>query len=148
MKKLFILCFVVAALVACKKDKFKTEPQVEIKSFGPKDVFNKDVFTFRATVRDKEGDLQDSVRLVRKYYSGSTLFIVDTLPYYIKSFNFPDKQTIEIVAQFSYGELRQDYIFQNLLLQDRDFVVGIIVRDRAGNKSSYVESDRIVLHKF
>jgi hypothetical protein len=149
MKKLFILCSLVAVFTGCKKDKFKTEPQVEIKSLSPKDVFNKDVFTLKTIIRDQEGDLQDSVRLVRKFFTGSTLLRVDTLPFYIKDFSFPDKQTIELDAQFSYGDLsRSDCIFLNLLAQDQDFAVGVIVRDRAGHKSTYVESEKIRLHKF
>ncbi|MGZ8545679.1 MAG: hypothetical protein ACXWV0_10300 [Flavisolibacter sp.] len=148
MKKILPFLVVVMAVFACSKDKFKTEPQVEIKSLGPAEVRKGELFSLRAIVRDKEGDLQDSVLLVRKRFAGNTQLTVDTLRYDISNFNFPDKNVIEVTAVFSYGELRDGYIFANLESQDRDFAVGIIVRDKAGNRSEYVESDRIVLKQL
>ncbi|MGZ5286920.1 MAG: hypothetical protein ACXWB9_07040 [Flavisolibacter sp.] len=148
MKKILPFLVVVMAVFACSKDKFKTEPQVEIKSLGPAEVRKGELFSLRAIVRDKEGDLQDSVLLVRKRFAGNTQLTVDTLRYDISNFNFPDKNVIEVTAIFSYGELRDGYIFANLESQDRDFAVGIIVRDKAGHRSEYVESDRIVLKQL
>ena len=148
MKKLLVLTVVVLALVACSKDKFKTEPQVEILSLGPSEVNKGEIFTFRAQVRDKEGDLQDSVLLVRKRFAGNVELTVDTLRYDISSFAFPDKSIIEVSAVFSYGEIRDSYIFANLENQDREFAVGIIVRDKAGNRSEYQESGKILLKQL
>ena len=148
MKKILVLIVIVSAIVGCSKDKFKTEPQVEIKSLGPSEVNKGQLFTFRAVVRDKEGDLQDSVLLVRKRFSGGIELTVDTLRYDISSFTFPDKSVIEVSAIFSYGELRDGYIFANLEAQDREFAVGIIVRDNAGHRSEYQESDKILLKRL
>jgi hypothetical protein len=148
MKRIIIFCVLVSVLVACSKDKFKTEPQVEIKSFGPSEVHKGEVFSLRATVRDNEGDLQDSLFLIRKRWSGTTLLSHDTIPFRIADFNFPDNKKIEIQALFSYGELKDNYLFANLESQDRQFSLGVIVRDKAGHKSSYVESDKIVLKKL
>ena len=136
------------AFFACSKDKFKTEPQVEIKSLGPDEVNKGEIITFRAIVRDKEGDLQGNVKLVRKRFTGNVQISVDTLPYSIANFGFPDKSVIEVTAQFSYGELRDGYIFANLENQDREFSVGIIVEDKAGHESEYKESDKILLKKL
>ena len=136
------------AVFACSKDKFKTEPQVEIKSLAPSEVRKGELFSLRAIVRDKEGDLQDSVLLVRKRFAGNTQPTVDTLRDDISNFTFPDKNVIEVTAVFSYGELRDGYIFANLESQDRDFAVGIIVRDKAGHRSEYVESEKIVLKQL
>ncbi len=148
MKKLLPFLIVVMAVFACSKDKFKTEPQVEIKSLAPSEVRKGELFSLRAIVRDKEGDLQDSVLLVRKRFAGNTQLTVDTLRYDISNFTFPDKNVIEVTAVFSYGELRDGYIFANLESQDRDFAVGIIVRDKAGHRSEYVESEKIVLKQL
>lgn len=143
------LCVVMAlALVACRKDKFKSEPQVEIKSLGPDVVQKGQLFTLRAEVTDKEGDLQDSVLLVRKRFAGNVQLTVDTLRYNLFDFNFPDKQTIEVSAIFSYGELIDGAIFANLESQDRQFAVGMIVRDKAGNRSNYAESNKITLKRL
>jgi hypothetical protein len=148
MKRLLVFCVVVLALIGCDKDKFKTEPQVEIKSLAPDEVNKGELFTFRAIVRDQEGDLQDSVLLVRKRFSGGTQLTVDTLRYYIGNLAFPDKSVIEVSAIFSYGELRDGYIFANLESQDREFALGIIVRDKAGHRSEYQESDKILLKRL
>lgn len=148
MKKILVLAVVVVGLFACNKDKFKTEPQVEIKSLAPSEVRKGDIITFRAVVTDKEGDLQDSVLLVRKRFAGNTVLTTDTLRYNISSFSFPDKSIIEVTALFSYGELRDGYIFANLENQDREFAVGIIVRDKAGHRSEYQESERILLKQL
>ena len=148
MKKILVLAVVVVGLFACNKDKFKTEPQVEIKSLAPSEVRKGDIITFRAVVTDKEGDLQDSVLLVRKRFAGNTVLTTDTLRYNISSFSFPDKSIIEVTALFSYGELRDGYIFGNLENQDREFAVGIIVRDKAGHRSEYQESERILLKQL
>ena len=148
MKKLLVFSVIALALISCGKDKFKTDPQVEIKSLAPSEVNKGELFTFRAVVRDQEGDLQDSVLLVRKRFTGATLLTVDTLRYDISSFAFPDKTVIEISAVFSYGEFRDGYIFANLENQDREFALGIIVRDKAGHRSEYQESDKILLKRL
>jgi hypothetical protein len=148
MKRLLLFSVLILALVACDKDKFKTEPQVEIKSFGPSEVNKGEFFTFRAVVRDQEGDLLDSVLLVRKRFNGNVELTVDTLPYSTSNFGNPVKTVIEVSAVFSYGELRDGYIFANLENQDREFALGIIVKDKAGHRSEYVESDKIVLKQL
>ena len=149
MKRFFVFAFLVLSLLACDKDKFKTEPQVEIKSLSPSEVRKGDIFSLRAVIRDKEGDLQDSVYLVRKRFNGNTLLgLPDTLRYNISVFGFPNKSELELEAVFSYGELRDGTIFANLEGADRNFAVGVIVRDKAGNKSEYVESEKIVLKKL
>jgi len=149
MKRILVFCVVATVIFGCGKDNFKTEPTVEIKSIDPDVVQKGQFFTLRAIVRDKEGDLQDSVILVTKRYSGDILLgIPDTLKYSIKEFGSPIRTEVEVSAVFSYGELRDGFIFQNLENSDRDFAVGIIVTDNAGHRSAYVESKKILLKKF
>ena len=147
MKRIFVSIVLASVLFACSKDKFKTEPQVEIKSFGPDEVHKGELFTLRVEVTDKEGDVQDSVLLVRKRYNAGVALPADTLRYTIKDFHAPIKTRIEISAEFSYGELRDNYIFQNPEVKDTEVSIGIIVRDRAGNRSNYAESHKILLKK-
>ncbi len=147
MKRLIIFCALATVIFACDKDKFKTEPSVEIKSLSPDEVRKGQLITLRAIVRDKEGDTKDSVFLVRKVFTGA-LVKVDTLRYTLKEFGSPFKSEIELNAVFSYGELRDGFIFQNLENSDKEFAVGIIVRDTSGHKSPYVESNKIVLKKL
>jgi hypothetical protein len=148
MNKVLAFLILVVSLTACDKDKFKTEPQVEIKSLSPESVQKGQIFSLNATVRDQEGDLQDSILLVRKRFNNTTLLSVDTMRFYIGTLPFPDKSEIEVQALFSYGELRDNTIFMNLESADRNLVVGVIARDKAGHRSAYVESAPIVLKKL
>lgn len=146
MKKIAVLLFAVTALFACSKDKFKTVPQVEIKSFGPKEVFNDGTFTLRAVVRDKEGDLKDTITFYRKYFNSSNVLVKQDslLKYNLDNFGFPEHDEIEVQLQFSYIEQRQGYILQNSE-PNKQLAIGIVVKDKAGNRSDYVETDKITL---
>jgi hypothetical protein len=148
MKRFFVFCVLLSSLAACNKDKFKTQPQVTINSLNPSEVTKGQIFTLNATVTDQEGDLQNKVLLVRKRYTGAALLSVDTVSYDVSTLGFPTKQQIEISAIFSYGNLQQGAIFQNLETVDRNFAVGVIVIDAAGNRSDYVESNQILLKKL
>lgn len=148
MKNFFVFCALAVTLIACTKNKFKTQPQIEIKSLSPSQVYKGTIFNFKAIVRDKEGDLKDSVLLVRKRFNGSNLLTVDTIRYSLKKFAFPAKPEIEINAQFSYGELRDGTIFENLENTDTNLAIGIVITDQAGHRSDYAESGKIVLKKL
>lgn len=135
-------------LAGCTKDKFKTEPQVEIRSISPEEARKGNIITVTADVRDKEGDLHDSVLVVRKWFSGTNLLVRDTQRFYIGGLAFPVKQQIELQVLFAYGEIRDDALYIPLEQVDRGFAVGLIVRDKAGNRSPYVESKTITLKKL
>ena len=150
MKNISVLFLAVIALVSCDKDKFKTQPQVEIKSFGPSVIPNKGTFALRAIVRDKEGDLKDTITFYRKYFNGATMVKQDSfLKYNLDNFGFPKNDEIEVQLLFSYGEDRSPtYLLQNTeVAGDRELAIGIVVKDKAGNRSEYVESGKILLKK-
>lgn len=148
MKKILLFLGVITALTACNKDKFKTEPQVEIKSISPNQVNKGQFLKVTATIRDKEGDLQDSLLVVRKWFTGGTLSNKDTLRYTLGSMGFPSKTQIDVEVIFAYGELVDGTIYLPLEQVDREFAAGFIMRDKAGNKSEYVESKTVTLKKL
>lgn len=151
MKKLFILFVVVVALSACSKGNFETKPTVTIDSFGPEEVFTGGFFQLRATVTDKEGDLQDSVIIVRKRFNGTTLLNTDSSKRVsLRGLGTPIKDRIELLITFVYGRLIPEFaVTQDLEYNfDRNLRVGLIVVDNAGNRSDYVESEPILLRKF
>jgi hypothetical protein len=150
MKKILVLLMVAGALVACSKDKFKTVPQVEINSFGPEEVSVGDLFRLVATVTDKEGDIQDSVIIIRRRYSGAMLLTTDsTKRVSLKGLGSPVKDKIELQVSFVYGRLDDFAITQDLEYDfDRNLTVGLVVIDNAGNRSEAVESKPILLKKF
>ncbi|WP_121355175.1 hypothetical protein [Flavisolibacter nicotianae] len=151
MKRILFVSVLALALGACSKDKFKTVPTVKINSIGPSEARNGDIIQVFATVTDKEGDLQDSVIVVRKKFNGSTLLSTDSsAKVSLKGLGSPVKDKIELRISISYGKLLPEFaLYQELERDfDREFSVGLIVRDNAGNRSEYVESDRITLKKF
>ena len=151
MKKILIIAILSTAVLACGKDKFKTQPTVEIKSFGPSEVQPGGTFTLRAIVRDKEGDLQDSVIYYRKRFNVSgTLLTTDSLTRYnLDDLGVPVNHEIEIQLAYSYGpqDRRPAYNIYNYENADTYVAFGIVVKDKAGNRSDYIESNKILLKK-
>lgn len=151
MKKVLIFFVFATAFAACSKGKFETVPTVTIDSFGPDEVSTGDFFQLRATVTDKQGDLQDSVIIVRKRFNGTTLLTTDSSKRVsLKSLGSPVKDKIELQITFVYGRLiPEQAITQDLEYNaDRNLRVGLYVIDNAGHRSEYVESKPIVLKKF
>ena len=151
MKKLLFSGFIALVLSACTKDKFQTVPQVTIKSFGPEEVFKGQLIELIATVTDKEGDVQDSVYVVRKRFNANNVVLsTHTTRYNISTLGAPKKQEIDVQVTFLYGELKPEVApIQNLeTFADRNFSIGLVVIDKAGNRSQYVESETIVLKKL
>ena len=152
MKRFAIYFILAIAFVSCNKNKFKTQPQVQITSFSPSQVYLGQIFKLKASVTDKEGDATDSVLLVEKLYNISTNFVLntDTLRFTVADFGVPNNDQYEFEADFDYGQIVDGTILasSDQTSVDRNFTVGIIIRDKAGNKSDYVESDKIVLQKL
>jgi pimeloyl-ACP methyl ester carboxylesterase len=151
MKRLLFFGMIALLLAACGKDKFQTVPQIEITSFGPDEVVKGQLIKLTADVTDQEGDLQDSLYVVRKRYNGSTILgSADTTRYFLRPLGAPRKQKIEVQVLFLYGELAPEIApIQNLeTFADRDYTIGLVVIDNAGHRSEYVESKRIVLKKL
>lgn len=150
MKRLLVFCAVAATIFACSKDKFKTTPTVEIKSFGPGEVFAGTTFSLDAVVTDKEGDLQDTLILYKKRFdSTGRLLSTDSLQKYkLGNLGVPTHDRLEINMQYSYGPPQRDgFLLYNTEVKNTFLSIGIVVRDNAGNRSTYVESDKILLHK-
>jgi hypothetical protein len=153
MKKVLLFGLVAAAFAACSKDKFKTVPQVEIKSFGPEQVTKGQIIRLQARVTDKEGDLQDSVIFYRKVFTLSGLLLSQnsdsSIRANLKDLGVPNKTDVELQLDMIYGESNQNYPTQNgNNTVDRKLAVGVYVKDKAGNRSEYVESDTIILKRI
>ena len=148
MKKVLFFGLIAFIFAACGKDKFESVPQVKIKSFGPDVVIKGQTFKLTAEITDKEGDLQDTVLLVRKRFTGTALFQTDTTKLSLKELGFPNAPTLELSLTFTYGEDVPGTIFYRIQEAiDRGLVYGLIVSDKAKNKSTYVETKRILLKK-
>ncbi|GAC1423341.1 MAG: hypothetical protein NVS9B7_02430 [Flavisolibacter sp.] len=136
-------------LFSCSKNKYNTKPQVKVNSFGPGVVNSGQTISLKATITDKEGDIQDSILLVKKIYNitTSSLVYVDTIRFSVKDFGNPLQSKIELDAIFNYGQIVDGTIYIGQESADRLLGVGIIVYDKGGHKSDYVETNKIVLKK-
>lgn len=151
MKRIVIVAFIAGIFTACSKDKFESVPQIEIKEFGPEEAIKGNLIELRAVVKDKEGDIQDSLYVVRNRFNATSgaWLNSDTIRYYIATLGAPENQETEVMVRFLYGELRPDIApIENLVTVDRRYSLGLIVVDKKGNKSEYVESEKILLRKL
>lgn len=95
MKAVFVLVLGIVLIVSCKKDNFETKPKIEIKSLSTDVVPRNGDLTVNLTVTDKEGDVDDSLIVVRERLN---LRAADpttrVLKYKIPE--FPDKSKVDI----------------------------------------------------
>lgn len=143
--------FVLLALLltSCDKDKFKTEPQVEIKSISPGRVNDGDVITIKGSFTDDEGDL-DSILIVYKWYNGTTVVkptTGDTLRYTLAAMNLPEKtRQADLSVEYEFGTLNIDGMAKlPSVTRDTTATLGIILKDKKGNRSNYGETEKIRL---
>ena len=153
MKYTFLLLAVVALIVACNKDKFTTEPQITIKKISPSDVFRGDILKIEGEFTDDEGDI-DSAFIVYKYYSqtGAVTRLFDTIKNYtITSVNLPEKtRQGTLIISFDYGQdVSDNPEIPGTPVSIRDTLVtfGVLLKDKAGHRSNYSESEKIWFKK-
>ncbi len=144
----FIFSILLLTVFAgCKKDKFTTAPQVKIKSISPDVVSKGNFITVTASFTDDQGDIQDSVFVVFKRYNGTATLSTDTIRITLGKLGVPNTRSGEIELLAKYGELAAGALFLNTESADREVSFGIILKDKAGNKSNYAESKKITLKK-
>lgn len=149
MKLLSAILILVIIAVACGKDKFTTEPQVEARSISPETVFQGDVITFRSKFTDQEGDL-DSVLIVYKWYNGAASTYVDTSRETLAAHNLPPKiKDGDLILHYEYNRNTTGYpdLPRKPTARDTTATLGLILIDKENHRSNYTESDKIRLTK-
>lgn len=153
MKRYFGLFLMLGTLAACDKDKFETKPQLEIKSVNNREVpFNGNlVVTLNFT--DKEGDVNDSLFVIRERINVRGPFVAPPSPFKIPS--FPERNQGEIQVNFDFqtqlisglssiripGTVPSQYERDSLRLK-------FVARDREGNLSDTVVLDNIIVERL
>lgn len=95
MKAVIVLVFGIILVVACNKDDFETKPKIEIKSLSSDVVPRNGDLTVNLLVTDKEGDVDDSLIVVRERLNvraaaPTTRVLKYTIPQY------PDKSKVDM----------------------------------------------------
>ena len=146
--KLLAAAMFTLLAMACNKDKFTTEPQVEIISISPEVVVSGNIITIEARYTDDEGDL-DSVIVVYKWYNGNTVTRTDTLDYYsIGDIGIPAKtREADLFVKYEYNTFNTGMISLSGVSKDTTATFGLILLDKEKHRSNYDESSPIRLKK-
>lgn len=144
MKMLVLLASVSALIVvACSKEKYTTEPQIKFKSVSPSEAEKGDIISFTCSFTDEEGDIQDSIIFVVKRFA--TIPTIDSFALKLNPDVIPEGRLGDIQIQFRYGEIDPNYVFLNQESTDTPVSFGMMITDRAGHRSNWVESSQIIL---
>src|SRR4030095_446663 len=149
MKTRIWLALIIAfGMIACGKDKFETIPKLKLKSR------NTDIVAVNGTLRlnieytDKEGDVSDSLFIVRQRLNIRGPIQLTASPYNIPDFPKTDKGEFEISLAYQFG-----LIFgltplritgSNPIRNEIDTLrLKIVAKDKAGNKSDTLVVDNV-----
>jgi hypothetical protein len=146
--RVIIAAVLVFTFIACNKDKFQTKPTISIKSINTEVVPQNGTFILTLECTDKEGDVEDSLILIKKRLNRRVVTTVrDTLRFKIPT--FPANSRTEIQAVLDYQNILSALNPPNIpgsnpLQRELDtLVLRMAVRDKAGNTSDTVESRQI-----
>jgi hypothetical protein len=140
----FAVALITITALSCGKDKFKTQPQIEIKSINNDVIARDQTLTIQLRFTDKEGDLADGqfVYIPKRL---NTRPLLPTVPNYdsVKLVipKFPDETD---------GEFSLSLPWLNLHKSDTEndtITMRFVVVDRANNKSDTVGTDKLVILK-
>ncbi len=150
LKLVFLGALITTLFFSCEKDKFTTIPQIKVKSITPGTVEQGDLITMQSKFTDEEGDL-DSVYLILKWFDGNTVTReFDTLDYAFSNYGIPEKtRDGDLFVKFAFGQIGTGYppLQGSPVLRDTTAAIGIVIMDKAKNRSEYQESDKIRLKK-
>ena len=138
-----IFVFSLALLfIACGKDKFETEPKLEIKDYSTRELVKGEVLTIRINYFDKEGDLNGApvIGILKRTNLIPLPIAQDKVDTFRNNLpDFPSKGNGEISFQLPYDFLKESQTENDTL------IFRFAVEDLAGNKSDTVISDKVVI---
>lgn len=145
---ILVTLLAITILYGCSKDKFTTIPQVKIRDISPGEVFQGNIVRLRGSFTDQEGDL-DSVLVVYKWYNDVLVTRKDTFRYSTENLGVPSKlREGDLFVELAYGQV-DGYITLGgtPVAKDTTVTIGLVLKDKALNRSDYAESDRIRFKK-
>lgn len=139
----------LVVLTGCQKDKFTTIPQVAIESISPSTAISGSVIQVDGNYSDLEGDI-DSALIVYKWYRNTTAVRFDTFRFGFDQLGIPaGVQKGELTLQFEYNTNNYPDLTKLPGVSQRDTTAafGLLLIDKAKNRSNYSESPTIRLKK-
>ena len=138
--RISVLAIIAFVIVACGKDRFQTVPQLKLKSRNTDIVPLNGSLILSLEFTDKEGDVRDSLLIVRERLNIRGATQLPASPYGIPDFPPTDKGEFEVTLNYQFG-----LVFglgplripgSNPVRNEIDTLrLKIVARDAAGNKS-------------
>ena len=145
---------IVFGMIACGKDKFQTIPQLTLRAKSPEVVPVNGTLRLNIEYTDKEGDVSDTVFIVRQRLNVRGPLLLQPSPYDIPEFPHTDKGEFEISLLY-----QRDLIFSitpplripgtNPAKYENDTLrLKIVAKDKAGNKSDTLVVDNVYVARI
>jgi len=147
---LFVFTALVVIVAACNKDKFQTKPTISIKSINTNLVLLNGTFIITLDCTDKEGDVQDSVIIIKQRLNRRVVpTLRDTIRY--KFPVFPKTTRTQVQAVLDYQTILSALNPPNIPgssppQKERDtLILRLAVRDNDGHTSDTINSPTIIV---
>lgn len=137
---LFLTSLFLLFIIACGKDKFETVPQLKFKSRSTDIVEINGDLKLTIEFTDKEGDVDDSLILVRQRLNKKSPLMLAPSPYPIPKFTATSKGEFVVTLTYQYGlilGITPIHISGSVPSRNEPDTLSLkfVARDKAGNKS-------------
>jgi|SRR6187551_3492825 len=146
--RIWLALIIVLGMISCDKGKFETVPQLTLKSRNPEKepVEINDPLRLNIEYTDKEGDVSDSLFILRQRLNKNKPVTSPISPYDIPTFPTIDKGEFEITLDY-YKHLTLNLAASSIPGTGKNEIdtlrLKIVARDKAGNKSDTLVVDNV-----
>ena len=146
--RIWLAVIITFGMISCDKDKFETKPQLEYKSRNTDIVPVNGTLRLNIEFRDKEGDVSDSVLIVRQRLNKRGAVQTPASPWRVPDFPKTDKGEFEITLDYQFhlitGLTAIRVTGSNPPKNEIDTLrLKIVARDKGGNKSDTLVVDNV-----
>jgi len=148
--RIWLAVIITFGMISCDKDKdkFQTVPQLEYKSRNTDIVPVNGTLRLNIEFRDKEGDVSDSVLIVRQRLNKRGQVQLAASPWGIPEFPKTDKGEFEVTLDYQFhlitGLTAIRVVGSNPPKNEVDTLrLKIVARDKEGNKSDTLVVDNV-----
>jgi len=146
---LSILAFSILIL-SCERDKFQTKPQITVKSVSDKLIPFNGSLDVTLEFTDKEGDVNDSIFVIRQRVNRRGPLVRPASPYKIPAFPNTTKGEFVISLEYNlgltFGISPIRIIGSNPARNEPDTMnIKFIAKDQAGNKSDTATVENVII---
>ena len=143
--RIWLAVIITFGMIACGKDNFETKPQLEYLSRNTDIVEVNQAFRLNIEFRDKEGDVSDSVLIVRQRLNRRGPVQLAASPWRIPDFPKTDKGEFELVLEYQRDLVATlpPLTLPGSRKEIDTLRLKIVARDKAGNKSDTLVVDNV-----